>query len=125
MALGPERLNRRPIVDEHDFYCGRYLDANGSPREIRISAVLTELSSEAEKRFYKHLRRWNNTTRTFVDEGGSPEAGDQAGTCWCLHVLFIARYDPDADDFIANTFFDHPMQPQQENDDEEIEQRLG
>lgn len=25
LALGPDRLNRRPPVDEHDFYQGRYL----------------------------------------------------------------------------------------------------
>ena len=27
LALGPDRLSRRPPVDEHDFYQGRYLPA--------------------------------------------------------------------------------------------------
>jgi putative ATP-dependent endonuclease of OLD family len=125
LVLGPERLSRRPIVDEHDFHCGRYLDADGNPKEIRISTVLADLSAEAEKRFYKHLRRWNAATRTFADETGVPESGDQAGTSWCLPIVFIARYDSEADDFIGNTFFDHPAQPGVEDLDDEAEQRLG
>ena len=32
LVLGPERLFRRPAIDEHDFYCGRYLDELGDPR---------------------------------------------------------------------------------------------
>jgi putative ATP-dependent endonuclease of the OLD family len=27
LALGPDRLSRRPPVDEHDFYQGKYLPA--------------------------------------------------------------------------------------------------
>jgi putative ATP-dependent endonuclease of the OLD family len=45
LVLGPERLFRRPVIDEHDFYCGRYLDADGNPAEVRIDAVLIELSA--------------------------------------------------------------------------------
>lgn len=39
LVLGPERLFRRPVVDEHDFHCGRYLDKDGNPIEIRIEAI--------------------------------------------------------------------------------------
>jgi putative ATP-dependent endonuclease of OLD family len=46
LVLGPERIFRRPVVDEHDFHCGRYLDENGAPTEIRIEAVLVDLSEE-------------------------------------------------------------------------------
>jgi hypothetical protein len=41
-------------VDEHDFYCGRYLDDNVKPIEIEIHALLTALSAAAEKRFFAH-----------------------------------------------------------------------
>src|SRR5690242_12553862 len=50
LVLGPERLFRRPVIDEHDFYCGRYLNENREPIEIRIEAVLTDLPQEAELR---------------------------------------------------------------------------
>ena len=49
LVLGPERLGRRPVVDEHDFYCGQYRDGEGHPIQIEIRAVLTGLSAEAEK----------------------------------------------------------------------------
>jgi len=64
LVLGPERLFRRPVVDEHDFHCGKYLDDKGAPIEIRIEAVLIELSDEARRRFGGHLRRWNDKVRS-------------------------------------------------------------
>ena len=35
LVLGPDRLNRRPPIDEHDFYVGRYFEdsATGEPAE--------------------------------------------------------------------------------------------
>ena len=57
LILGPERLGRRPVVDEHDFHRGKYLDENQKPTEIRLEAILIDLSEEAERRFYRHLRR--------------------------------------------------------------------
>lgn len=125
LVLGPERLGRRPIVDEHDFHRGQYLGSEGKSVEIEIRAVLTNLSAEAKKQFFRHLRRWNEERRAFADEGDSgPEAGDAPGTVWALPVLFIGRYDPEEDDFVGNTFFDHPQEGiDQENDEPEV--RLG
>lgn len=68
LVLGPERIFRRPVVDEHDFHCGRYLNAEGAPVEIRIEAILVDLSEEAQRRFGGHLRRWDDLAGTFIDE---------------------------------------------------------
>jgi len=122
LVLGPERLGRRPIVDEHDFFQGQYLDTAGKPIEIRIEVLLTELTGDAEIRFRRHLRRWDEAGGTFADEGTQgPEAGDEVGTCWALPLIFIGRYDAEEDDFIGNTFFDHPRQTL---DDTEEDERL-
>jgi putative ATP-dependent endonuclease of OLD family len=124
LVLGPERLFRRPVIDEHDFHKGRYLDGDGKPTEIVIRALLVDISAEAERRFRRHLRRWNDTTGEFVDDGGDgPEAADQEGTVWALPVVFIGKYVPEEDDFIGNTFFDHPVDELDEEDSSE--QRLG
>ena len=111
LALGPERLNRRPPVDEHDFFASTYLDENALPVSITIRVVLTELSDEALRRFGGHVRRWNEQTFTFVDEGvdGADHADDE-NVVWALPILFEARYDAEEDDFEADTFFDHPVQ---------------
>jgi putative ATP-dependent endonuclease of the OLD family len=53
LGPGPERLARRPVIDEHDFFCGNYVDDAGKPIEIRITAVLTDMSEEARNRFYR------------------------------------------------------------------------
>ncbi|MFC2999462.1 ATP-dependent nuclease [Falsiroseomonas tokyonensis] len=125
LVLGPERLYRRPVVDEHDFHCGRYKGKDGTPIVIRIEAVLTDLSPEAELRFFRHLRRWDISKSDFADEGdGGPGAGDGPLITWALPLVFLGRYDKDEDDFVGNTFFDHPIEPP-DDDDETLEVALG
>lgn len=124
LALGPERLFRRPVIDEHDFYSGHYLSEANEPVEIVIRVLLTDLSKEAERRFYRHLRRWHDPSGQFVDDmGEGPEAADLEGTVWALPIVFLGRYDRDEDDFIGNTFFDHPVEESDEEDPSE--QKLG
>lgn len=125
LVLGPERLYRRPVIDEHDFSLGEYLDEEGASREIRIRAVLTDLSEEEQRRFYRHLRRWNDNTLSFIDEAADGiESADEHGITWAMPVIFIGRYDREEDDFIGSTFFDHPIQELDELD-EEIRTSLG
>lgn len=119
LVLGPERLYRRPVVNEHDFFESRYLGADGGSVEVRIEAVLLDPSEEAQSRFWNSLRRWNEHTGTFVDESAEgAEAGDADGTSWALPVLFVGKYHPGEDDFIGNTFFAHPHGEVDEADEE-------
>lgn len=120
LVLGPERLNRRPPVDEHDFYEGRYVDEKGAPVCIVIHVVLTDLTDEARRRFSNHLRRWHDETAKFIDD--EPAAVDRAdgdGVSWALPLTFRARYDREEDDFEAETFFAHPIRPFDELDEDE------
>lgn len=120
LVLGPERLYRRPVIDEHDFHHGEYMDASSSPLEIRIRAVLTDLSEEQKRRFFQHLRRWNDSDLSFIDEDSEGlQIADDVEATWALPVIFIGRYDPEEDDFIGDTFFDHPQEIRDELDEEE------
>jgi len=84
---------------------------------------LLDLSEEAQNRFFKHLRRWNEIAASYVEETSSdPKEGDSDGTCWALPVKFIGRYDPGEDDFIGNTFFSHPVKDISEEEKEEGDQ---
>lgn len=86
LVLGPQRLGRRPLIDEHDFFQGRYLDASGEPIEICIEAILADLSPGAEN-----------------------ASSD---------VMFFGRYHRDEDDFLGQTFFDHPKRTLDPENDE-------
>jgi len=124
LILGPERLFRRPVVDEHDFHRGRYQQEDKTPIEICIRAVLTDLSPEAQNRFFNHLRRWSDVTGDFVDvEQDGPIPADAETTTWALPLVFFGRYSEADDDFVGNTFFDHPIGDP--GDDEEVETALG
>lgn len=120
LVLGPERTRRRPVVDEHDFHRSTYVDADKKPVPIIIRAVVVDLPDEARRRFGGHLRRWNDTDRSFVDdlENGAEHADDE-GVTWALQVSFRARYDAVEDDFEADTFFEHPLPELDELDDDE------
>lgn len=118
LVLGPERLSRKPVIDEHDFHLGRYLDDQGQSTEIRIEAILVDLSEETERRFTSHLRRWDETKASFSDEASTgPEIGDEPGTTWALPVIFIGRYNREDDDFEGDTFFSHPEPEAEEEED--------
>lgn len=107
LVLGPERMFRRPVIDEYDFYGGCYQEREGKLPEVKIEVVLTNLSDSAERRFGNHLRRWSAHAGDFLDT--LPEAvGDAEAGEWCLPVVFLGRYDPREDDFIGGTFFGHP-----------------
>ncbi|SCF01111.1 ATP-dependent nuclease [Micromonospora tulbaghiae] len=126
LVLGPERLARRPIIEEHDFHCGRYLLEDGSTPEIRIEVILTDLSEEATRRFRSHLRVWSPTSRQLldlvvpgalspasdipagIDHGAQSDAQRPDVGEWCLPVVFLGRFDPEEDDFVGATYFAYP-----------------
>jgi len=125
LVLGPERLYRRPVIDEHDFHRGQYFDGDGEPTEIRIEVILVDLSPEALRRFGGHLRRWNDQTGTFIDEEAAAlDHADGPAVVWALPVIFIGRFDRQEDDFVGSTFFDHPTKDVDALD-EENEIKLG
>lgn len=120
LVLGPERLYHRPVIDEHDFYRGRYQKDDGSFLKIVIRVVLTSLNLKQQLRFHQHLRLWNEDELTFVDEevDGISHA-DDPNVDWALPVVFIGRYDPEEDDFVGDTFFDHLLDDPDSLSDEE------
>ena len=120
LVLGPERLYHRPIIDEHDFYCGKYQKEDGTSLEIVIRAILTDLDFNQNLRFCRHLRRWDKDQLTFTDEeAGGISHADDPNVDWALPVVFIGRYDPEEDDFVGDTFFDHPLDDPDSLSDEE------
>ncbi|BBX01946.1 hypothetical protein BST36_30230 [Mycolicibacterium moriokaense] len=122
LVLGPERLYRRPVIDEHDFYLGQYVDDEGNPLDVRIDLVLTDLADEERRRFGdQHLRLWDNDTGLFIDdEPGGSERADGETVEWGLPVCFIGRYDKDEDDFVGETYFSHPEPVPDELDPEQL-----
>lgn len=121
LLLGPDRLYRRPPIDEHDFLLSRYLDNEGKPIEIILRAILTDLSEEEERRFGNHLRRWDEGRCEFVDEeAGTVANADAVGVVWALEIVFRGRYDREEDDFEAATFFAHPAPSSIDDDEEEL-----
>lgn len=107
LCLGPERLAKRPIIDEHDFHAGRYLDAAKKPVEIRIEVTVVDLSDEQARHFRDHLEWWNDTAKTLLD-GPPPERTDQANMLAALRITFVGTYDAEEDDFDGTTFFASP-----------------
>lgn len=108
LCLGPERLSKRPVIDEHDFYAGRYIDAEKIPIEIKVEVVVVDLSSEQKRYFKDHLEWWNESTNTML-VGPPAESTDQPSVFPALRVNFTGVYDSEDDDFIGNTYFLSPV----------------
>ncbi|MFG1295734.1 ATP-dependent nuclease [Xanthobacter variabilis] len=126
LALGPDRLSRRPPVDEHDFFEGKYLPlATASAEEgavadeaeeapvaeapkITVEVTIAGLSEEQEARFGGNIEWLNVETGDFFTEA-NPEGVDAANIKAALRVTFIGAYDSDEDDFIGNTFYSRSL----------------
>lgn len=127
LVLGPDRLSRRPPVDEHDFFEGRYLapatavaeadhdgqppvEAAGNPMadsvppRIEIEVTITDLSEEQLARFGGSIE-WLNTADGTLFVEANPAGIDAAAVVAALRVTFIGQYDPDDDDFTGATYF--------------------
>jgi putative ATP-dependent endonuclease of OLD family len=107
LVLGPERLSRRPVIDEHDFYTGKYIDLEGNPVPILIEVVVTDLSENQERHFRDHLEWWNEQSQNLL-EGPPPEETDLVYVKSALRIGFEGKYDTEEDDFVGSTFFSSP-----------------
>ncbi len=108
LVLGPERLSKHAVIDEHDFYAGKYIDAERNPIAIKIEVIVIDLNEEQTRYFKDHLEWWNKDTNTLLD-GPPVEMTDAANVSAVLRVGFTGSYDVEEDDFIASTYFLSPV----------------
>ena len=131
LVLGPDRLNRTPPIDEHDFFRGRYVpdtpdaaidlatgnagdaavpeDQAGEPAEmvpprIEIEVMITALNEEQKGRFGDYIEFWDTATNTFYIEP-TPAGVDAVSITEALRVTFIGQYEAEEDDFEGKTYF--------------------
>jgi putative ATP-dependent endonuclease of OLD family len=116
LVLGPERLSKRPPIDEHDFYAGRYLDIDGNPIKIKIELIVIDLTDEQARHFRDHIEWWDETAIELL-QGPPPEGTDKAGVCPALRVGFAGIYDKEEDDFTGRTYFVFPAREDGGRDD--------
>jgi len=108
LALGPNRLNSWPAINEHDFYKGNYLSDDGENPEIKIEVTITNLTAEQRRRFIDYVEWWNQTDNSFHIES-PPESIDKDEITEALRITFIGQYDPEIDDFTAQTYFSRSL----------------
>jgi putative ATP-dependent endonuclease of OLD family len=105
LALGPERLNKYPPIEEFDFYNSGYLEEDGlTPRPFRIEVLLTDLTSEAISRCGGHLEFWNSNLKTLLSTGDIGETSKEE-VKECIRLEIIGKYSHEEDEFEAQTFF--------------------
>jgi putative ATP-dependent endonuclease of OLD family len=107
LVLGPERLSRKPVVDEHDFYAGQYMDAEKNPIEINIEVIIVDLDAEQRVHFVNNLEWWDSSSKSLL-QGPPPEATDGGHVVPALRLGFRGYYDAEEDDFLGETFFLSP-----------------
>lgn len=131
LTLGPDRLNRRPPIEEHDFFAGRYRaeptvpsEADGSEGSdtvdtsveepcrhptIAIEVVLTDLSEEQASHFGDVVEWWDECEHTFLLAEELSEL-DERPTIPALRVTFLGKYVEEEDDFEGRTFYSRSLE---------------
>jgi len=108
LVLGPERLSKRPVIDEHDFFAGEYIDRENNPINIEIDAIIVDLNDVQETHFRNNLEWWNKKSNSLL-EGPPVEATDLNDVVPALRIGFRGYYDAEEDDFCGDTFFLSPQ----------------
>lgn len=106
LVLGPDRLSRIPVINEHDFFEGVYINEE-IPVAIEIEIIISSLSVEQKRKFMNNLEFWNHETSALVQD---PPVEDIDGLSIeeVIRVSFTGRYDIEEDDFVGETFFCSP-----------------
>jgi putative ATP-dependent endonuclease of the OLD family len=134
LVLGPDRLNRTPPIDEHDFYQGKYLAATpapiaptiptppaaanaslppaipaslvtpGEPPKIEIEVTISHLTPEQKAKFVDYVEFWD-LAKCALYQIAQPAGVDAATITEALRVTFIGCYDAEEDDFEGKTYF--------------------
>jgi putative ATP-dependent endonuclease of the OLD family len=131
LVLGPDRLNKQPPIDEHDFFRGLYTvessaaahrkdaealggdarptsaqnsEAPTDPPKIEIEVTVADLTEEQQAKFGDYTEFWDCAADRFYDEP-TPAGADAASITEALRVTFHGWYDPEEDDFEGKTFF--------------------
>lgn len=107
LVMGPERLSRRPVIDEHDFYAGEYL-VNNIPVEITVEVVIIGLNDEQLVHFGNHIEWWDTNSKSLL-EGPPAKRTDSDNVIPALRLRFIGSYDVEEDDFIGQTYFSETL----------------
>lgn len=112
LALGPDRLNRLPPIDEFDFYNAQYLlppaEEGAKPESVklRIEVVLIEPSDEVLIKCGGHLEFWHVAENRLLVAGEIGLANAPASVR-CLRLETVGHYDQDEDEFTAKSYFSH------------------
>jgi putative ATP-dependent endonuclease of OLD family len=111
LVLGPERLSRRPVIDEHDFYAGTYVDpVKNEVVPIQIEVIVAGLSDEQLRHFRDHIEWWDTQAMTLL-VGAPPERTDAPHVSAAIRVFFNGWYDVEEDDFAGDTYYATPEMP--------------
>lgn len=108
LVLGPDRLSRLPVIDEHDFYNGIYIIEPAEPVIIKIELIVGDLSAEQKRKFNANIEFWDNKTNKLIDEPPLEKLDDKKVED-VIRVAFNGSYDKEEDDFAGETFFCSPV----------------
>lgn len=107
LVLGPDRLGRFPPVEEFDFYNAEYLADDGvTPKPLRIEVMLINLSAEVERICFAHTELWHLEEKRLLEQGQADQ-GVPPTVVRCLRLQTDAAYNPEEDEFEADTYFSH------------------
>lgn len=103
LVMGPDRLARHPVIDEHDFYAGEYLK-NDKAVQIYIEVVVTGLNEDQKIHFGNHIEWWDKKANSIIS-GPPASSTDSDDVEPALRLAFQGCYDSEEDDFEGQTYF--------------------
>ena len=106
LVLGPDRMSRHPVVDEYDFFTGKYLN-NDEHIRILSEVVVIDLSEEQLRYFNSHIEWYDTENMSMLSEPPASQT-DKDNIVPALRVCFVGNYNKDEDNFEGYTYYANP-----------------
>lgn len=146
LVLGPDRLNRFPVVDEHDFYLGRYFSDVETPpignsiageefdklekiftdentETIAVLVQLIDLNEEQKSTFGGRCEYYSVKDEKILGTGEIEDVDADTVTD-SLRIIFLGHYDAEIDDFVGKTYYYKDLLADQVNEVYKREKQL-
>ncbi len=130
LVLGPDRLNRQPPIDEHDFFRGFYSTGSDTTTNvtetvgdddtlatsseeakktldtpiIEIEVTVADLTEEQKGAFGDYIEFWDCENDAFYDLP-EPDGVDPDHITEALRITFQGHFNEEEDDFEGTTYF--------------------
>ncbi len=104
-CLGGDGQRAAGEVGAYDFFQGKFVESDGTPRVVAVEVVIGSLEAESRATFREMLEIWDAEKREVLEVAEAAGRIESDSKEWCVRIRFEARYDSEAQDITVRRYY--------------------